>query len=133
MKLARIAILPSPTSCARNCSIVGFSSKTRKKARGGAANERLFMANEKLPKILTTLPGPKAQKIIDGDHRYISPSYTRSYPLVVQSARGAMVEDVDGNRFLDFCAGIAVTSTGHCHPNVVRAIQKQAESLIHMS
>jgi 4-aminobutyrate aminotransferase len=88
---------------------------------------------DKLPKIVTSLPGPKAQKVIDNDHRYISPSYTRSYPLVVQSAQGAMVEDVDGNRFLDFCAGIAVTSTGHCHPDIVRAIQKQAESLIHMS
>jgi 4-aminobutyrate aminotransferase len=89
--------------------------------------------NELLPKIVTSLPGPKAQKIIDSDQKYISPSYTRSYPLVVDSARGAIVEDVDGNRFLDFCAGIAVTATGHCHPDVVRAIQKQAESLIHMS
>ena len=89
--------------------------------------------SDKLPSIMTPPPGPNAQKIIDNDRRYISPSYTRSYPLVVQSAKGAIVEDVDGNRFLDFCAGIAVTSTGHCHPDVVRAIQKQAESLIHMS
>jgi len=70
---------------------------------------------------------------MENDHRYISPSYTRSYPLVAKSARGAVVEDVDGNFFLDFSAGIAVCSTGHCHPDVVRAIQKQAESLIHMS
>jgi 4-aminobutyrate aminotransferase len=70
---------------------------------------------------------------MENDHRYISPSYTRSYPLVAKSARGAIVEDVDGNFFLDFSAGIAVCSTGHCHPDVVRAIQKQAESLIHMS
>jgi len=70
---------------------------------------------------------------MEKDHRYISPSYTRSYPLVAKSARGAVVEDVDGNFFLDFSAGIAVCSTGHCHPDVVRAIQKQAESLIHMS
>src|SRR5262245_10355923 len=89
--------------------------------------------NGKLPKIITALPGPKAQQIVDSDHRYISPSYTRSYPLVAKSAKGAIVEDVDGNRFLDFSAGIAVCSTGHCHPDVVRAIQKQAESLIHMS
>ncbi len=86
-----------------------------------------------LPKIVTKLPGPNAQKIIASDARYISPSYTRSYPLVAKAAKGAVVEDVDGNLFLDFSAGIAVTSTGHCHPDVVRAIQKQAESLIHMS
>ena len=67
------------------------------------------MNNDGLPEILTKLPGPKAQKIIESDTRYISPSYTRSYPLVVKSAKGAIVEDVDGNRFLDFCAGIAVT------------------------
>jgi 4-aminobutyrate aminotransferase len=87
----------------------------------------------KLPHLVTKLPGPQAKKVIDSDQRYISPSYTRSYPLVVKSAQGAMVEDVDGNRFLDFNAGIAVCSTGHCHPDVVRAIQRQAESLIHMS
>jgi 4-aminobutyrate aminotransferase len=89
--------------------------------------------SDKLPKLVTTLPGPKAKAVIESDHRYISPSYTRSYPLVAKSAKGAIVEDVDGNRFLDFCAGIAVCSTGHCHPDVVKAIQKQAESLIHMS
>jgi len=89
--------------------------------------------SDKLPNLVTDLPGPKARDIIASDHRYISPSYTRSYPLVVRSAKGAIVEDVDGNRFLDFSAGIAVCSTGHCHPDVVRAIQKQAESLIHMS
>jgi len=89
--------------------------------------------SEKLPKIITALPGPKAREIIESDHQYISPSYTRSYPLVAKSGSGAIVEDVDGNRFLDFSAGIAVCSTGHCHPDVVRAIQKQAASLIHMS
>lgn len=89
--------------------------------------------SDKLPKIVTELPGPRAREVMENDHRYISPSYTRSYPLVAKSARGAIVEDVDGNFFLDFSAGIAVCSTGHCHPDVVRAIQKQAESLIHMS
>ena len=87
----------------------------------------------KLPKIITELPGPRARDIIQADRQYISPSYTRSYPLVAKTGSGAIVEDVDGNRFLDFSAGIAVCSTGHCHPDVVRAIQKQAESLIHMS
>ena len=91
------------------------------------------VATDKYPKIVTELPGPKARAVIESDRQYISPSYTRSYPLVARSGAGAIVEDVDGNRFLDFNAGIAVCSTGHCHPDVVRAIQKQAERLIHMS
>ena len=87
----------------------------------------------KLPKIKTPLPGPEAQKILALDKQYISPSYTRDYPLVAKRGEGALVEDADGNTFLDFSAGIAVVSTGHCHPDVVRAIQKQSEILIHMS
>ena len=86
-----------------------------------------------LPRLATPLPGPKASAIIFRDQQVISPSYTRSYPLVAERARGAMVEDPDGNRFLDFAAGIAVVATGHCHPEVVTAIQAQAEKLIHMS
>jgi 4-aminobutyrate aminotransferase len=85
------------------------------------------------PKLVTELPGPKARVAIDADHRLISPSYTRSYPLVARRGRGCRVEDVDGNEFLDFAAGIAVVSTGHCHPEVVAAIQKQAAELIHIS
>src|SRR5256714_8039626 len=85
------------------------------------------------PVIKTKLPGPNAARIVKEDARAISPSYTRSYPLVAKRGRGAMVEDVDGNQFLDFAAGIAVCSTGHCHPEVVAAIQKQAGELIHMS
>ncbi|HEY4899418.1 MAG TPA: acetyl ornithine aminotransferase family protein [Terriglobales bacterium] len=85
------------------------------------------------PKIKTALPGPNAKRVLEGDQRYISPSYTRSYPMVAKRGRGVIVEDVDGNEFLDFSAGIAVTSTGHCHPEVVAAIQKQAAELIHMS
>jgi 4-aminobutyrate aminotransferase len=85
------------------------------------------------PKIKTALPGPNAKRILAGDDKYISPSYTRSYPLVAKSGRGIVVTDVDGNEFFDFSAGIAVTSTGHCHPEVVAAIQKQAGELIHMS
>jgi 4-aminobutyrate aminotransferase len=87
----------------------------------------------KLPHLVTALPGPKAKKLVDRDHQVVSPSYTRDYPLVAKTGRGAMVEDVDGNRFLDFAAGIAVVATGHCHPEVVAAIQKQAAELIHMS
>src|SRR6188768_328861 len=87
----------------------------------------------KFPRIVTSLPGPKAQAIIAADQRFISPSYTRSYPMVAERASGAVVEDPDGNLFLDFSAGIAVVSTGHCHPDIVRVIQDQAASLIHMS
>src|SRR5947207_8126050 len=85
------------------------------------------------PRIKTQLPGPNARRVLEADARLISPSYTRSYPLVVKRGRGVMVEDVDGNEFLDFSSGIAVVSTGHCHPEVVAAIQKQAGELIHMS
>jgi 4-aminobutyrate aminotransferase len=85
------------------------------------------------PKLKTTLPGPNAQKVIADDDRLISPSYTRSYPMVAKTGRGLRVTDVDGNEFLDFAAGIAGTSTGHCHPEVVKAIQDQAATLIHMS
>jgi 4-aminobutyrate aminotransferase len=85
------------------------------------------------PVIRTALPGPNAKRAVEADDRLISPSYTRSYPLVAKRGRGVVVEDVDGNEFLDFSAGIAVTSTGHCHPEVVAAIQKQAGELIHMS
>src|SRR5882724_3228527 len=85
------------------------------------------------PVIKTKLPGPNAKRVLAGDEKYISPSYTRSYPLVAKRGRGIVVTDVDGNEFFDFSAGIAVTSTGHCHPHVVAAIQKQAAELIHMS
>jgi 4-aminobutyrate aminotransferase len=85
------------------------------------------------PKVKTALPGPNAKRVLEGDNQIISPSYTRSYPLVAKSGRGIVVTDVDGNEFFDFSAGIAVTSTGHCHPHVVAAIQKQAGELIHMS
>ncbi|MGH9596703.1 MAG: aminotransferase class III-fold pyridoxal phosphate-dependent enzyme, partial [Edaphobacter sp.] len=85
------------------------------------------------PKLKTALPGPNAKKVVADDDRLISPSYTRSYPMVAKSGRGLRVTDVDGNEFLDFAAGIAVNSTGHCHPEVVKAIQDQAAQLIHMS
>jgi 4-aminobutyrate aminotransferase len=85
------------------------------------------------PKLVGPLPGPKARAAVEADHRLISPSYTRSYPLVAKRGRGLRIEDPDGNEFLDFAAGIAVVSTGHCHPEVVAAIQKQAAELIHIS
>jgi 4-aminobutyrate aminotransferase len=86
-----------------------------------------------LPHLNGSLPGPRARAAIARDAKVVSPSYTRAYPLVVQKGEGAMVEDVDGNRFLDFSAGIAVVAAGHCHPKVVEAIQRQAARLIHMS
>ncbi|MCC6363536.1 MAG: acetyl ornithine aminotransferase family protein [Bryobacterales bacterium] len=85
------------------------------------------------PRIATALPGPKAAAVIARDKAVVSPSYTRPYPLVVERGEGATVHDVDGNRFLDMCAGIAVVASGHCHPRVVKAIQQQAARLIHMS
>jgi len=84
------------------------------------------------PCIQGTLPGPKAKAFIERDQSTTSPSYTRDYPLVVKRASGSVVEDVDGNRFLDLAAGIAVCATGHCHPKVVAAIEEQARSLIHI-
>jgi 4-aminobutyrate aminotransferase len=86
-----------------------------------------------LPHLVTPLPGPRASAIIQRDAAVLSPSYTRCYPLVAARGEGAMMEDVDGNRFLDFNAGIAVCSTGHCHPKVVAAIEEQSNRLIHMS
>jgi 4-aminobutyrate aminotransferase len=86
-----------------------------------------------LPHLTGPVPGPRARAIIERDARVVSPSYTRCYPMVVESGEGAVVQDVDGNRYLDFNAGIAVVAAGHCHPRVVRAIQDQAARLIHMS
>lgn len=86
-----------------------------------------------VPSLQTELPGPRARILLERDHQYMSPSYTRIYPLVCARGSGAVIEDVDGNRFLDFTAGIAVTATGHCHPQVTGAIQDQAGKLIHMS
>jgi 4-aminobutyrate aminotransferase len=85
------------------------------------------------PHIQTELPGPKARALIARDEAVASPSLTRAYPLVAESGSGLVVTDVDGNRFLDFAAGIAVCSTGHSHPKVVQAIKDQAERLIHIA
>lgn len=85
------------------------------------------------PRLQTPLPGPNARRMIAEDEKYTSPSYTRVYPLAVAEGHGAVIIDVDGNRFLDFTAGIAVCATGHCHPQVVAAIHEQSSKLIHMS
>lgn len=94
------------------------------------------MADERdaaAPHLVTSLPGPQAKALVESDEQFTSPSYTRVYPLVAARGRGMVIEDVDGNRFVDFTAGIAVCSTGHCHPDVVAAIKRQAELLLHMS
>jgi 4-aminobutyrate aminotransferase len=88
---------------------------------------------DQLPRLVTPLPGPRAQAVIVRDHAVLSPSYTRPYPFVMARGDGAMVEDVDGNRFLDCNAGIAVVATGHAHPRVVAAVQEQATRFLHMS
>jgi 4-aminobutyrate aminotransferase len=85
------------------------------------------------PEIKTPLPGPKAAAFIARDARAMSPSFTRAYPFVMQEGKGCWVTDVDGNRFLDFTAGIAVVTTGHSHPKVVAAIEEQARRFLHMS
>jgi len=79
------------------------------------------------------MPGPNAKALIERDSAVISPSYTRGYPLVMERGEGSNVWDVDGNRFIDFTTGIAVTATGHAHPHVVKAIQEQAAKFLHMS
>lgn len=85
------------------------------------------------PRLVTELPGPTARAVLAKDNRYISPSYTRGYPLVIDKGRGIVVTDVDGNSFLDFTSGIAVCNTGHCHPKVVEAIIDQVNKFLHMS
>lgn len=90
-------------------------------------------AGRPVPHIVTEIPGPKARAHVAFDEAWTSPSLPRAYPIVPVRAEGLTVEDVDGNLFLDFAAGIAVTSTGHCHPKVVEAIQRQAEQILHFS
>jgi 4-aminobutyrate aminotransferase len=96
-------------------------------------NKESPMSQDASIHITMPLPGPKAKAILEIDHRYVSPSYSRPYPLVADEAQGMIVTDVDGNRFLDFSAGIATCTTGHCHPRIVKVIQEQAAKLIHLS
>jgi 4-aminobutyrate aminotransferase len=101
--------------------------------RPAPGTERWLFADQEVPRLRTDLPGPRASALLARDEQFVSPSYTRVYPLVVERGSGAVIEDVDGNLFLDFTAGIAVTATGHCHPHVVGAITDQAQKLLHMS
>src|SRR5260370_24028302 len=95
--------------------------------------EMITTTETKLPRLLMEVPGPQAKRVIEDDTKFMSPSLTREYPLVAKKGRGAIVEDIDGNSFLDFAAGIAGCSTGHCHPTVVEAVQRQAAELNHIS
>src|SRR5580692_11496225 len=125
-----------PNLSGSSAALYPFFQKTaaaHRTRRGDTKMTKQEMHAQFGPKLVGSLPGPKARAAVAADDRLISPSYTRSYPLVARRGRGVRVEDVDGNEFLDFAAGIAVTSTGHCHPEVVKAIQKQAAELIHIS
>jgi 4-aminobutyrate aminotransferase len=93
----------------------------------------MISVETKLPHIRTELPGPRARALLARDAEVVSPSYPRDYPFVMSHGRGAEVWDVDGNRFLDFAAGIAVCSTGHSHPKVVEAIRHAADKFLHIS
>src|SRR5688500_11276038 len=84
------------------------------------------------PRITTSLPGPKAKAIVDRDRAHTSHAYLKEYPLVIARGEGVMVEDVDGNRFLDFMSGIAVSSTGYGHPKVISAVQEAAANFLHI-
>src|SRR5687767_127435 len=84
------------------------------------------------PRIAVPPPGPKGRAIIERDKRWTSTSYIKEYPLVISHGKGAMVEDVDGNRYIDFMAGIAVAATGYGHPKVVKAVQEAAEKFLHI-
>ena len=90
------------------------------------------MSDSEVPRLVTKVPGPEAQSIVERSDCAVSPSLPRAYPLAIKRAGGVMVEDLDGNRFLDCAAGIAVCSTGHCHPRVVKAIQNQAARWLHI-
>ena len=95
--------------------------------------ETLDLAAAEAPRLVTEIPGPEARARIERDHKVTSPSLPRAYELVPRRGAGSVIEDVDGNLFLDLNAGIAVASTGHAHPEVVAAIQRQAEQLVHYS
>jgi len=105
-----------------------MSSTSIETSAGSRADHR----TKDYPRIVTELPGPRGREVIARDDAWASTSYIKEYPLVVSHGRGAMLEDVDGNRFLDFMAGIAVASTGHCHPRVVAAIQEAATRFLHV-
>ncbi len=100
---------------------------------GARQQERLLRMDSKLIDLQTDIPGPKAKTYVARDQEAVSPSYTRSYPFVMARGEGSLAWDVDGNRYIDFNAGLAVVATGHAHPKVVEAIQQQAAKFVHMA
>src|SRR5262249_7905510 len=121
---------PSPADGDQSARRCGMTRPTPVAPPGA---ERWLFDDQAVPQIRTELPGPRAQALLERDGRFVPPSYPRVYPLVVERGSGAVIQDVDGNLFLDFTAGIAVNATGHCHPHVVAAITDQAHKLLHMS
>jgi len=92
----------------------------------------MITGNEKKPKVITEIPGEKSRRIIEGDEKYIATT-TKAAPVTVEKASGVVFEDTDGNIFFDFTSGVGVVNTGHCHPEVVKAIKEQAEKAIHFA
>src|SRR5258706_6404658 len=130
-----IALISSQTSVPSSPSPVCFDTVCKCPARLFQRGEKMMSTAiaPKKPEIKTELPGPKGRAIIEADAQFVTPSYPRpAFKLVADHGKGVWVTDVDGNVFLDCNAGVAVCSTGHCHPEVVRAIQDQAAGLIHM-
>src|SRR5258707_13721286 len=131
---------PRARTATRSCSPLPSWSRTTSSTRWRrswtAPSERRSAEREvtmrDYPKLVCPPPGPKARAVIERDARTMSQNYRKDYPLVVDHAKGPVVVDADGNRYLDFAAGIAVASTGHCHPDVVAAVQRQAERLLHL-
>src|SRR5262245_22808744 len=105
----------------------------QRREEGREMPEALDLEKARIPELRTELPGPNAKQIIERNEHVVAPCYTRSYPLVVKRGSGAMLEDVDGNVFLDFNAGVAVCVTGHSHPKVVEAIRQQIREFVHIS
>jgi len=98
-----------------------------------ARNPRAGGGGDFAPRLRTALPGPKARRVLERDRKVITPAYTRGYPLVIERGEGSYVIDPDGNRFLDFTAGVAVNALGHAHPEIVRTISEQASKFVHMA
>ncbi len=88
---------------------------------------------EEVPKIIVEPPGPKAKRLLERDSAVISPSYVRFYPLVVDRARGSVIIDIDGNKYVDLNSGLAVMNIGHSHPKVLEAVKRQLERFVHYS
>src|SRR5262245_4760505 len=124
-KLGRLSTLHKSYALASRCPVAQTLSSLDRASRP--------IGERPLPDLITEIPGPKARAHVKFDEEWTSPSLPRAYPIVPVRGAGMAIEDIDGNLFLDFAAGIAVNSTGHAHPRVVAAIKEQASDLIHYS